>query len=258
MILFVFEGKKPEMALFEAIDSLLLHIGNEKIVTTFHTNFYKLYDEIQKDEDVLTLNLLKEWLWTKNNHSLDEYSTDDFTEIYLFFDYDLHAATSFLHLTTDDANHRVKEMLQIFNDEYEHGKLFVSYPMIESYLYTKKMPDSDFSSYTYKIADLANFKSDTNAFSDYTQNQFTTAHTKLENWAKAIMQNVYKANFLCKGQYSMPLAKDDITQANIFDCEVSQYVVPNAEVSILCALPLFVHYYLRPELFDERILSHIH
>lgn len=258
MILFVFEGKKPEMALFEAIDSLLLHIGNEKIVTTFHTNFYKLYDEIQNDEDVLTLNLLKEWLWSKNDHSLDKYRTDDFTEIYLFFDYDLHAATSFLHLTTDEANIRVREMLHIFNDEYEHGRLFVSYPMIESYLYTKKMPDSNFATHTYRIADLANFKEAANDFSDYTQNQFTTAQTKLVNWRKAIVQNVCKANYLCKGQYSMPSTKDDICQEVIFDSEVNQYVVPNDDVSILCALPLFVHYYLRPELFEERISSHIH
>lgn len=149
-------------------------------------------------------------------------------------------------------------MLQIFNDEYEHGKLFVSYPMIESYLYTKKMPDSDFAAYTYKIADLANFKEDANTFSAYTQNQFTTAQTKLENWRKAIVQNVCKANYLCIGQYSMPKTKDDISQADTFESEVNQYVVPNAEVSVLCALPLFVHYYLRPELFEERILSYIH
>ena len=245
------------MALFEAVDNLLLNIGNEKIVTIFYTNFYKLYDEIKKDEDVLTPNLIKQWLWTKNDHSLDKYSTDDFTEIYLFFDYDLHAAISFLDLTTDEANKRVQEMLQLFDNEYEHGKLFVSYPMIESYLYTKKMPDDDFAAYTYKIADLAKFKECANVFSDYTQDQFTTARTKLDNWRKAIFQNVAKANYLCMRQYAIPQSKDDVEQLTVYESEVNNYVIPNAEVAILCAFPLFVYYYLKPELFMERILSRI-
>lgn len=253
MVLFVFEGRKPEVGLFAEVDSLLLNIGKEKIVSIFHTNFYKLYDEIKKDEDVHTLNLLKEWLWKQDDHTLDGYDTDDVTEIYLFFDYDLHAATSYLKLTEDEANRHVSEMLGFFDDEYDHGRLFISYPMIESYLYTKAMPDKNFCCYTYRTANLVHFKSDANNFSDYTLNQFTCAANALDNWRKAIVQNVTKANFLCTDKQEMPVSKDVVSQIQIFDAEVNKYVVPNGEVSILCALPLFVHYYLKPELFQQRI-----
>lgn len=253
MVLFVFEGKKPEYRLFEAVDEHFLHIGSEKIVATFHTNFYMLYKQLSEDDDFITLNVLKEWLNSKNDHTLDVFSPNDFSEIYLFFDYDLHAATGYLELTKAKANQQVEKMLRFFNDEYEHGKLFVSYPMIDSYRYTKEMPDPNFHSYTYPIADFANFKG--NDLSEYNLDQFTTARVSQENWKESIKQHVSKANFLCTDDYSIPSSKDTIAQQKIFDAEKDKYIDLHDEVSVLCGLPLFVFDYLRPELFNQRVLT---
>lgn len=54
---------------------------------------------------------------------------DDFSEVYLFFDYDGHQNNlSFENSETDVIN----EMLSNFDNETENGKLYISYPMVEA------------------------------------------------------------------------------------------------------------------------------
>lgn len=258
MVLFVFEGKKPEVQLFGVINSHFLKIGEEKIVSVFHTNIFKLYEEVRADDDVRTLDVIKGWL-REHGHQEDydilkDYRDRDFTEVYLFFDYDIHAATSYLHLDTTDANREIAEMIALFDDETVHGKLYISYPMVEAYLYTKQMPDGNFCNYTYSISTLNAFKEAANEFSDYTQNQFTASRSARSNWQEAVKQNVAKANHLCTADSAIPTDKGDIVQKKIFERQVDGYVVPRNEVSVLCGLPLFVFDYLRSEIFEERVL----
>ena len=56
---------------------------------------------------------------------------DDIDEVFLFFDYDAHQNN-----LKDDLNisptEVLEEMLEIFNDETELGKLYINYPMIEA------------------------------------------------------------------------------------------------------------------------------
>ena len=53
----------------------------------------------------------------------------DFSEVYLFFDYDGHHNNIPKKLSGKDA---LEEMLETFNNETELGKLYVSYPMVEA------------------------------------------------------------------------------------------------------------------------------
>ncbi len=76
-----------------------------------------------------------------------KYKSSDFESIYLFFDYDFYKGD------LDTKNAQIFELLQYFNEETENGKLFISYPMIESIQYTKELPDSQFYTYTVKRDD---------------------------------------------------------------------------------------------------------
>ena len=40
-------------------------------------------------------------------------------------------------LSLDEINRRVEEMLKLFDDETDNGKLYINYPMIESIRYTR-------------------------------------------------------------------------------------------------------------------------
>ena len=59
---------------------------------------------------------------------LDGLSRDDFSEVYLFFDYDMHQT----NLGKEDDADAVKQMLESFDNETVNGKLYISYPMVEA------------------------------------------------------------------------------------------------------------------------------
>ena len=125
MILFVFEGAEREPRVFRTLERLFFGQG-ERIVCSFGNNIYELYRQLQEfDGDGDIVSILRE-----NRADLPEgVKTSDFSEIYLFFDYDFQNE----NLTLEEMNVRLREMLAMFKDETDNGKLYVSYPMVESH-----------------------------------------------------------------------------------------------------------------------------
>lgn len=120
-ILFVFEGEKTEDQIIRSLQKFLF---NEETVITcaFCAEIYQLHQALLKDGDLDTFSLLKEL--PNNREILKLYNRNDFAEIYLFFDYDGHSTLA--------SESSLSEMLSIFNEETDFGKLYLSYPMVES------------------------------------------------------------------------------------------------------------------------------
>ena len=128
MILFVFEGKEREPFLYKTLEKLYMPKGNDNIICTFNNNIYELYSEIESlDDDGDIVSMLRERLANRGDTTLDGIKTSDISETYLFFDYDFQHS----HLSLEEINSRVQNMLELFTDETGNGKLYVNYPMIE-------------------------------------------------------------------------------------------------------------------------------
>lgn len=91
-------------------------------------NYILMVFEGQKTEPIIVNNLKQYFL----NEKVD-ISRDEISEIYLFFDHDGHS-----HLANRE---KLENMLQYFNNETENGKLYVSYPMVESLKQQEKYID---------------------------------------------------------------------------------------------------------------------
>ena len=61
---------------------------------------------------------------------------NDFTNIILVFDYERHDPTF--------SEEKIIEMQHFFEDSTDMGKLYLNYPMIESYLHLKSIPDEEY------------------------------------------------------------------------------------------------------------------
>lgn len=145
-------------------------------------------------------------------------------------------------------NKQVQELLEYFDEETDNGKLFISYPMIESIQYTKELPDNLYHTYTVSRDDSKGdkFKSEAKRFCYY------KGYTYLKdenNWKYLIKQNVHKANKLITDCLSWPENKDTVDQCNIFDAQLKKYVIPHNTVAILNAFPMFLYYYFPKERF---------
>lgn len=253
MILCVFEGVEREPRIFKTIKRLFFGEG-EIIVCSFGNNIYELYRQLQElDGDGDIVSVLRE---NKADGLPIGIKSSDFSEIYLFFDYDFHNK----NLSLEEMNGRLKQMLELFDDETDNGKLYVSYPMVESLSYTKELPDEHFFEYVVKRCDCVehSFKDLASAFSYYGSFDFIelpdqghhragkreVARVK-KNWIHLVNQHIIKANYICSGHCCKPEDKDAVSQQKIFVAQLSKYLSTEDSVAILNAFPLFLFDYFR-------------
>ena len=257
MILFVFEGEEREPRIFKTLERLFFGKG-ERIVRSFGNNIYELYQKLKDldgDGDIVSL-LRENKAHEKDSPFPEGVRSSDFSEIYLFFDYEFQNS----NLTLEEMNARLKEMLELFDDETDNGKLYVSYPMVESLCYTKELPDEHFFEYAIRRCDcvLHSFKDLAAAFSFYGSFDFIELpdqkHHKAgkreiarvkNNWIHLVNQHTSKANFICTGRCCQPEDKEAVSQQKIFVAQLSKYLAVEDSVAILNAFPLFLFEYLR-------------
>ena len=73
---------------------------------------------------------------SKKEHPETIYYRNDFTNIVLVFDYERHDPAF--------SEEKILEMQHCFEDSTDMGKLYLNYPMIESYLHLKSVPDEEY------------------------------------------------------------------------------------------------------------------
>lgn len=273
MILFVFEGKKQEPRLYKTMEYLFFNRQAEnEIIVSYCSNIYSLYQKMTEydvfgaSDSFALIQLLKEEerAHPETTNVLQELSfSDEISEIYLFFDYDIKQPDAYNSLTIEEQHTRIKELLCYFNDETDKGKLYINYPMVESIRYFKNsLPDNDYKDYTVKASIDGAFKALVNAESCYKNLDFIcfginkSSDLKIpkdpkkiqsiqDNWITVKEINVKKAHFICVNSYSVPQEKSVISQQHIFDNQLDKYVNPNGRIAILNAFPLFLYEYYR-------------
>ena len=259
-IAIISEGEKTEKQIINNLENNFTTFSNKIIFLSYKANIYNLFREIEEDEDIDIISLLKEKQIKANkirndveNIDVSNINSDDISQIYLFFDYDGHN-----NKTQDYTDDVLKKMLEFFYDETDNGKLYISYPMIESICYTKKLPDNNYVDYVISLDKSKEFKNTASEFSDY--KNFDLISFKLnkygqgvyvdidkypaikQNWQHIIKQNIIKANFICNDKKTMPINTDDITQQKIFISQKQKYI-QNNELAILASYPLFLYEY---------------
>ncbi len=226
-ILFVFEGASTEV---QIIENLQKHFINENVSVhcIYGGEIYQIFKKIQEDDDLDTFSLLKERS-KENEDVLKNYNRGDFAEIYLFFDYDGHS------IIADDA--KIKELLAFFNEETEKGKLFISYPMVESLKHV--ISDEDFQNSCVECKENIKYKK---IVSEQTQKKLINfTKYNVEIWKELISLHLKKMNNLCVSTFTLP--NQLFTQLEIFQNQEAKFIIPHKKVSVLSAFPVFIHDY---------------
>ena len=239
-ILFIFEGTKTEPIIFENIKKYFLHKKetsiSQDIVICYGTVVYKLYKEFFID-GILDDNLDLVTILKPLDKDKNEVKSNQVSEIYLFFDYDSHA--------TNANDNKLLSMLELFDDETEKGKLFVSYPMVEALQHIKK--DIDFSKtievsqQEYKKIARLNCEKEFLHFNDYTK----------DIWNHLIYQHSKKANFIVNNSFDFP--SNIIEQLEIFSNQKIKYIDQENKVAVLSAFPIFLLDYYGVDKFKPSV-----
>ena len=228
--LFILEGEDREPRIIESLQNTFF---GQNSLTSIHCSFgndiYELYKEIvdiDEYEEVNIVGILKN-LGIEIN-GFNYYKMSDFSEIYLFFDHDGH---------DDQANdEKLKAMLSLFNNETEAGKLYINYPMVESF---RDIGDGDFRGVVQSIDKNTNYKNDVHNRTKYHMN---LSRYDRSLWTDILREHLRKANFLTKGLYLVP-EKDTPDQLSVLNKQVSDYINARNEVAVLSSFTSFIDYY---------------
>ena len=160
-ILIILEGERTETDFFEL---LLQKFVLQAKLCVVGTNLYTLYHKCKQYHfDCDVKDVLKELV----NETTKEMLNQKFTYIYLVFDADLHHKAPEQRGQSIPIEVLIKqnflqliEMAYHFTDETDTfiGRLYINYPMMESYRYCDMFDDENYLSATVSITQMRNFK----------------------------------------------------------------------------------------------------
>lgn len=225
-ILFIFEGEKTENQIKENLTKFFIN-ENTIITCAYCSTIYQVYSEILVDDDLDTFSLLKSR--NQNQEILKDFHRDDFAEIYMFFDYDGHDTIA------DDE--KLEELLSFFNEETEKGKLYISYPMIESLKHISNY--ETFKNLKVKCKENIKYKKIVNDDCLGTLKNFT--NYKYETWQKLIEIHLNKMNYIVNDSFSFP--ENLIPQLSVFGKQLEKHISVDSTVSVLNSFPVFLYDY---------------
>lgn len=139
--LLIVEGHHEKNRLFWLIFKCFPEINiNMDEIWIYGTNIYQLYNDIGKEygeewaQENVDIDL--PFVISKKQHPDKLRYKEDFTNIVLVFDYERH--------DTNFSEEKILEMQRCFVDAADMGRLYINYPMIESYRHLRQLPDPDF------------------------------------------------------------------------------------------------------------------
>lgn len=198
-ILVLVEGEKTDYKLMNHLLQMY-GISESHEIVSYNTNIYTLYNQMFRDgdpESVDILQILKEHESDETKKNIFDYR---YSDILLIFDLDPQDPT----FTAD----KILEMVSFFVESSDMGKLYLNYPMVESFYHMKDIPDAAYDSYTATLEELRNRKYKERVNRENRNHNYSKFATTKEECSTVIQQNIDKAWLLSETERVV----DGITQ----------------------------------------------
>ena len=246
-VLFIYEGVKAEENL---LNNMIKVFFSSKVDISILNcpadgNIYMLWTKMKKDEfETNVVDVLKEMSIIARER-LNNLKASDFSEIYLFFDYDGHNDNIPKEYLNKDI---LDEMLKTFNNETELGKLYVSYPMIES-IKEIDVNTKDYKNLYLSLDEISEYKqsffsqSDFNNYSYIDEDHWLIACSASQKRASLLV----KYNSLCTYDYFI----NNLGQERLYFYQKQNYINNGHLLCILNSVPLFLLEYYQEDFWNR-------
>lgn len=224
-ILCVFEGEKREPNYFGSLEKYFF--GQEALVKCSYGNdLYHLLEKLEKDDDLDIVELIRESKDVPSNQGLlQNLDRDDVAQVFLFFDMEIQ----------DDnfSFENLRKMISLFKEETGHGKLYISYPMVEA---LRDIPSyDDFHQLKVHRSEIKGYKK----LSAERGKEIPSDHRKItkQNWLDLIRCSVDKAKYMIDDSRCLYPEQLPICGAQ------SQAYEKDRHIYVLSAFPFFLREY---------------
>ncbi|HAE53128.1 MAG TPA: hypothetical protein DCG30_07735 [Ruminococcus sp.] len=259
-ILLIVEGENTEYKFFHRITEVF---GINAQIFSVSTNLYSLYHKMKNyDFQCDVKDVLREIVPSEEKKNMLK---QKFTYTYLIFDSDLqNKAPSQREKETDISNltdenfSKLKKMAEYFTDETDPsiGRLYINYPMMESYRYCDKFFDESFLTAQIELDKMAKFKS--------LASKKKLAGLQIERYEKQdfsdlIRMNVLKLNVLSEesAHFSTPYNKYlDKSQQKLIAIKQQELAQHSKVINILnTSLFVVLDYYGNRDSFYDKLIQ---
>lgn len=204
-VLVITEGKKTEPKLYrKAFETFPLFSKYE--IYSYAANAYDLYGYLEpywKEGLLDASDFLQVLIEHEQSETKKKVLEQKFSDIFLIFDFDPHDHRY-------DFN-KLRKLLDYFNESTDMGKLYINYPMVESYKHFLSLEDETYMDRIVRFEDLTSYKhivakeSGIGLVGDFTRDTFRMIVDK----------NLSKLNYLCTSEKDIPNV-DEID--SLLDC----------------------------------------
>lgn len=253
-ILLIVEGRKTEPKFFRQIRQ---KFDIDYKIYCLGTNIYTLYSKIKELDFNCDIKSVLKDLHPEQAQILN----NKFAYTYLIFDCDAH------HPKKEDGRDikqivldnliKIKEILNYFNDETEpsRGKLYINYPMMESYKDADDFFDAQYKSATVSIDNIVNYKALVGR--KKLSNKRVDSFTK-EELCKLSLMNIFKLNYIVNGLWaalSYNEYKNLMETLSLYEAEKKMIDLQN-EISVInTTLFLVLDYYGNQNGFYDLVIN---
>jgi len=250
-ILFVFEGEKIEGEIFKSIKKIFFppSDGRTVIRASYCGEIFQLWNAVKDDADLDIVEILKE----RPGSDIKNLNRGEVSEVHLFFDHDAHSR---LCESPQEYNEKITGLFSIFNNEFERGKLWISYPMAEAIRHCRKNPNECFKDAQIKIAENKKYPELVGKNSDFSDIKKLNSH----DWHYLTAVNIQRAFCLVNNVHNTISAysvikewfeKNAIIVKVIHERQYEKFISVKNEVVALSPFPLFLLYYFGEPFFKD-------
>ena len=253
-IAIIVEGNSREKKYWRNIQHIFFNDTKIEVFTlSAGINIYSLWKQMKHDENQTDIiEVLKEFNKSPSC-KISTFSQLDFEEIFLFFDYDPQQNN--LKYGSENPALVISNMFNIFNNETENGKLYMSYPMCEALRDIREKNCMPISKCTLPLSEIKEYKKITSM-----NNKFlSVSNYSLEDWLMILtiflyrIRCLYKINLTKKDLftwYKENLSNGVICPSTIYEKE-HEFEINSGNIFILSAFPEFLLDYFKPEKFTS-------
>lgn len=196
-ILFITEGIKTER---DALVKLLRfsYIGDYEFYG-YGKDLSSLMKLIFEDSDSIDENIDLQMLLAENedNPSIKKSLIEKYTDVFMVFDLDYQRRYS------GEEIRKISLMLEYYSNSSETGKLYINYPMMESYLHIDSPLDEGFMERKISITECKTYKEIVNGFT-YLKDP---SKIRQNDFISIVKMNLSKGNRIISGNCTLPTKK---------------------------------------------------
>lgn len=256
--LIVVEGGRLEPGFFEQLKKVF---GLNLDIYCLEYNIYLLYKKMKEMD--FTGNIKDVLLEVHNTEENRELLSQNFAYTYLIFDFDPHHTEEYekdipLEEIVEKNIEKIREMAAYFVDETDPtvGKLYINYPMMESFKDCDSFDDNDYLTRSVALSDVKQYKK--------LVGKRRMANKRVDGYSKndfilLTRQNVRKLGKICKATDSLLAYESYIqesNQSNVLNHEI-EFVKSLKKIAVLNTSAFFAldYYGNKNGFYDEAMTN---